>query len=84
MGGRKEEVVRVAGKNCEVWEKQYTGEQTCTWKGIILKKITGGSLTGMTTVATEIVEGVPIPEEKFSIPPDIQVKTVDVYTLHGS
>ncbi len=43
-----------------------------------------GSFTETTTVATEINEGVSVPEEKFSIPPDIQVKTVDMYTLHGS
>ena len=84
MGALKEEVERVAGKNCEVWEKKYTGEKTCTWKGIILKKRTGDSLTRTTTVATEIIEGVTIPEEKFTIPPDIQVKTVDMYTLHGN
>ncbi|MCP5006409.1 MAG: hypothetical protein GY941_21095 [Planctomycetes bacterium] len=84
MGAQKEKVERIAGKNCEVWEKQHTGEQTWTWKGIILKKISVGSLTETTTVATEIIEGIPIPEEKFAIPPDIQVKTVDMYTLHGN
>lgn len=84
LGARKEEVERVAGKSCEVWKKQSTGEQTCTWKGIVLKKTTEGSFTSTTTIATDINEGVPIPEEIFSIPPDIQVKTVDMYTLHGN
>ncbi len=83
MGAQKDQVERIAGKNCEVWEK-YTGEQTWTWRGIILKKVSVGCFTETTTVATEIMEGVPIPEEKFSIPPDIQVKTVDMYTLHGN
>lgn len=84
MGAAKNETERVAGKICEVWRKQYTGEKTCTWNGIILKKETGDGFTKTTTTATEIVEGVSIPEEKFVIPPDIQVKTVDMRTLHGN
>jgi len=35
-----------------------------------------------TTVATEITEGVNIPEEKFTIPPDIQMKTLDMSIFH--
>ena len=40
-GGRKVEIERVIGKPCVVWEKQYTGIKTCTWNGIVLKKISG-------------------------------------------
>ena len=83
-GGRRVEIERIMGKPCIVWEKQYTGIKTCTWNGIILKKISDLGFSRTTTVATEIVEHVPIPEEKFTIPPDIEMKTVDMSTLHGN
>jgi hypothetical protein len=83
-GGRKIEIERVIGKPCVVWEEQYTGIKTCTWNGIILKKISGPGFSRTTTVATEIEERVPIPEEKFTIPPDIEMKTVDISTFHGN
>jgi len=83
-GGRKVEIERVIGKPCVVWETQYTGIKTCTWNGIVLKKISGSGFSRMTTVATEIDERVSIPEEKFTIPPDIEMKTVDISTFHGN
>ena len=83
-GGRRVEIERVIGKPCVVWEEQYTGIKTCAWNGIILKKISGPGFSRMTTVATEIVEHVSTPEEKFTIPPDIEMKTVDITTLHGN
>jgi len=83
-GGRKVEIERVIGKPCVVWETQYTGIKTCTWNGIVLKKISGSGFSRTTTVATEIDERVSIPEEKFTIPPDIEMKTVDISTFHGN
>ena len=83
-GGRKVEIERVIGKPCVVWEKQNTGIKTCTWNGIVLKKISDLGFSRTTTVATEIDERVSIPEEKFTIPPDIEMKTVDITTFHGN
>jgi len=83
-GGRKVEIERVIGKPCVVWETQYTGIKTCTWNGIILKKISGSGFSRKTTVATEIDERISIPEGKFTIPPDIEMKTVDISTFHGN
>ena len=83
-GGRKVEIERVIGKPCVVWEKQNTGIKTCTWNGIVLKKISDIGFSRTTTVATEIDERVSIPEEKFTIPPDIEMKTVDITTFHGN
>ncbi len=83
-GGRKIEIERVLGKPCVVWEEQNTGFKTCTWNGIILKSVSDLGFSRTTIVATEITERVPIPEEKFTIPPDIEMKTVDISTLHGS
>ena len=83
-GGRKIEIERVIGKPCVVWEVQYSGIKTCTWNGIVLKKISGPGFSRTTTVATEIDERVSIPEEKFTIPPDIEMKTVDMSTFHGN
>ncbi len=83
-GGRKIEIERVLGKPCVVWEVQYSGIKTCKWNGIVLKKISGPGFSRTTTVATEIDECVSIPEEKFTIPPDIEMKTVDITTFHGN
>ena len=83
-GGRKIEIERVIGKPCVVWQVQYSGIKTCTWNGIVLKKISGPGFSRTTTVATEIDERVSIPEEKFTIPPDIEMKTVDMSTFHGN
>ncbi|GAX62316.1 phosphotransferase system, mannose/fructose-specific component IIA [Candidatus Scalindua japonica] len=83
-GAHKAEFEWIAGKTCVVWEKKYTSVKTCTWNGIILKKITGTGFSRITKVATEIKEHVTIPEEKFTIPPDIEMKTVNISTLHGN
>ena len=83
-GGRKVEIERVIGKPCVVWEEQNTGIKTCTWNGIVLKKISDLGFSRTTTVATEIEERVSVPEEKFTIPPDIEMKTVDISTFHGN
>ena len=83
-GGRKIEIERIIGKPCVVWEVQYSGIKTCTWNGIVLKKISGPGFSRTTTVATKIDERVSIPEEKFTIPPDIEMKTVDMSTFHGN
>ncbi|MHC4268530.1 MAG: hypothetical protein ACYSTS_08700 [Planctomycetota bacterium] len=83
-GARRTEIERVAGKPCVVWGEQYTGIETYTWNGIILKKISGPGFSRTITEATEIIERVSIPEEKFTIPPDIQMKTVGMSTFHGN
>ncbi len=75
-GARRTEIERVADKPCIVWGEQYTGIETYTWNGIILKKISGPGFSRTITEATEIIERISIPEEKFTIPPDIQMKTV--------
>ena len=81
-GARRAEIEMVIGKPCFVWTVQYNGNEICLWNGIILKKVTGSSYLETTTVATEITESVDIPEEKFTIPPDIQVKTLDMSIFH--
>ena len=81
-GARRAEIERVVGKPCIVWAEQYTGNEIYTWNGIILKKVTGSGFSKTTTVATEITESVNIPEEKFTIPPDIQMKTLDTSVFH--
>ena len=83
-GARRTEIERVAGKPCVVWGEQYTGIETYTWNGIILKKISGPGFSRTITEATEIIELVPIPEGKFTIPPDIQMKTVKMSTFRGN
>ena len=81
-GARRAEIERVVGKPCIVWAEQYTGNEIYTWNGIILKKVTGSGFSKTTTVATEITESVNIPEGKFAIPPDIQMKALNVSAFH--
>ena len=81
-GAKRAEIEMVIGKPCFVWTVQYNGNEIYLWNGIILKKVTGGGYLETITVATEITEGVNIPEEKFTIPPDIQMKTLDTSVFH--
>ena len=81
-GARRAEIEMVAGKPCIVWGVQYTGNEAYIWNGIILKKVTGSGFLKTTIIATEITERVQIPEEKFTIPPDIQVKTLNMSAFH--
>jgi len=81
-GARRAEIEMVIGKPCFVWTVQYNGNEIYLWNGIILKKVTGSGFSKTTTVATEITESVNIPEEKFTIPPDIQMKTLNVSAFH--
>ena len=81
-GGERREIEMIAGKPCIVWEVRTTGVKTYTWNGIILKKTCGSGYLRTTRVATEITERIPIPEEKFTIPPDIQMKTLNVSAFH--
>ena len=83
-GGERREIEKIAGKPCIVWEVRTTGVKTYTWHGIILKKTCGSGYLRTTRVATEITERIPIPEEKFTIPPDIQMKTLNVSAFHGN
>ncbi len=53
------------------------------WKGIALKKDKDIAATGVLTVATEVQENISIPEDKFTIPPDIKIKVLDARTLMG-
>ncbi len=81
-GAKRAEIEMVIGKPCFVWTVQYNGNEIYLWNGIILKEVTGGGYLETITVATEITEGVNIPEEKFTIPPDIQMKTLDMSVFH--
>ena len=81
-GARRAEIEMVIGRPCFVWTVQYNGNEIYLWNGIVLKKITGSGYSETTTVATEITESVNIPEEKFTIPPDIQMKTLNVSAFH--
>jgi len=81
-GARRAEIEMVIGKPCFVWTVQYNGNEIYLWNGIILKKVTGSGFSETTTVATEITESVNIPEEKFTIPPDIQMKTLNTSVFH--
>jgi hypothetical protein len=83
IGARKIGTEEVAGRVCEVWKKGYPYSMAWIWKGIALKKDREVADTGVLTVATEAQENISIPEDKFTIPPDIKIKVLDARTLIG-
>ena len=83
IGARKIGTEEVAGMVCDVWKKSYPYSMAWIWKGIALKKDKDIAATGVLTVATEVQENISIPEDKFTIPPDIKIKVLDARTLMG-
>lgn len=83
IGARKIGTEEVAGRVCDVWKKGYPYSMAWIWKGIALKKDKDVAATGVLTVATEVQENISIPEDKFTIPPDIKIKVLDARTLIG-
>lgn len=76
IGAMKVGTEEVAGKACEVWERNYPYSKAWMWKGVALKKDQDVAAMRMITVATDVQENVFIPEDKFVIPPDVKVKSM--------
>lgn len=83
IGAVKTGTEEVVGRVCEVWKKDYPYSMAWMWKGIALKKDKNVADTGILTVATDVQENISIPEDKFTILPDIKIKVLDARTLIG-
>lgn len=83
MGAKKTGTEKVAGKTCDVWESQSVKTKTCIWNDITLKSEAGIGKMSMNLVATEVKEGVSIPDEKFQIPSDVKIQELDMSTVRG-
>lgn len=71
----------VAGKNCRVYsftdtEKNIKGKFSI-WKGIALKSLTSVSMITVKMEAVEITENAAIPQDQFSVPPDVEIREAD-------
>ncbi len=73
----------IAGRVCDVWKKGYPYSMAWIWKGIALKKDQDVAAMGVVTVATDVQENIPVPEDKFTIPPFVKVKVLDARALSG-
>lgn len=84
IGAIKIGTEEVAGMVCEVWKKDYPYSMAWIWKDIALKKDKNTAGTRVITVATDVQENISIPEDKFTIPPDINIKVLGARTLIGN
>lgn len=73
MGGIQVGSENILGKTCEVWEAEEISFKSWVWKGIALKTQVNMMGMGSNVIATRIEEGVKIPEEKFTIPRDVEI-----------
>lgn len=73
MGGQKIGTEEIAGKTCDVWEMKDMETKSWLWNVIPLKTESKMGELQMSTVATKVDEGVPVADEKFKIPADVQI-----------
>lgn len=73
MGAVKVGTETLLGKPCDIWEIQQMNSKTWVWQGITLK--TEVRMGGQTVLieATEVQDNIDVPEERFTIPADVQV-----------
>ncbi len=81
MGAKKVGTDTVAGKTCNVWKMQKANSSVCIWKNLPLRVESQMGSMKVKNIATEVVEGIDIPEDKFTIPADIKIETVDLNKL---
>lgn len=73
MGGEKIGSEEIAGKTCEVWEVKSMATKSWLWNMVPLKTEAIMGDMQMSSTATKVEEGAPVPEDKFHIPSDIQM-----------
>jgi hypothetical protein len=64
---------KVLGRTCDVWESFKFKSKLCIWKGILLKS----EEEFFSTIAVDIQENVPVPEDVFTVPEDVKIEDVD-------
>jgi len=81
IGAVKIGTEEILGKTCDVWEKNHPYSMAWMWKGIALRKDQDVAAMRVVTEAVEIQENVSIPEDKVTIPSDVNVKVLDPRAL---
>ncbi len=83
IGATKIGTEEIVGRVCDVWKKGYPYSMAWIWKGVALKKDQDVAAMEVVTEATDVQENVSIPEDKFTIPPGVQVKVLNARALSG-
>ncbi len=83
MGGLKIGTEEYMGKECMVYDFRNIGMRAWYWKWILLKSETRSGPVNIVVTARKIEEDVRIPEERFRIPDDITLNTVDLDDIEG-
>ncbi len=83
IGATKIGTEEIVGRVCDVWKKGYPYSMAWIWKGVALKKDQDVAAMEVVTEATDVQENVSIPEDKFTIPPGVQVKVLNTRALSG-
>jgi major membrane immunogen (membrane-anchored lipoprotein) len=83
MGGMKLGTEEYLGKECTVYEFRNIGMRAWYWKWILLKSETRSGPVNIIVTARKIEEDVRVPEDRFRVPEDITLNTVDLDDIEG-
>lgn len=83
MGGKKLGTEEYFGKECTIYEFRNIGMKAWYWKWVLLKSETRSGPVSIIVTARKIEEDVRVPEEKFRVPEDITLNTVDLDDIEG-
>lgn len=78
LGGVKLGTEEFLGKECDVYEFRNIGMRAWYWKWVLLKSETRSGPVSITVTARKIEEDVRVPEDRFRVPDDISLNTVDL------
>jgi hypothetical protein len=78
LGGVKLGTEEFLGKECDVYEFRNIGMRAWYWKWVLLKSETRSGPVSITVTARNIEEDVRVPEDRFRVPEDISLNTVDL------
>lgn len=83
MGGYKTGTEEYLGKECDVYEFRNIGMKAWYWKWILLKSETRSGPVNIMVTARKIEEDVRVPEDRFRVPENIVLNTVDLGDIEG-
>lgn len=83
LGGVKLGTEEFLGKECDVYEFRNIGMRAWYWKWVLLKSEQRSGPVSITVTARKIEEDVRVPEDRFRVPEDISLNTVDLGDIEG-
>lgn len=83
MGGQKLGTEEYMNRECEVYEFRNIGMKAWYWNWVLLKSETRSGPINIMVTARKIEEEVRVPEDKFRVPEDITLNTVDLEDIEG-